>query len=110
MEGWRQESNDRVAERVVLTALAEEFAENRARLDGRMGLYEAQTTAQRALLALIRGAPSVPPDSLDGLFRWSIRTGNFDPANGVLNSILASGDLRLIRDPLFRITFVPGLG
>ncbi len=102
VENWRENLVDRRDERIVLTGLASEFADNRERLDLQLSIYGRRLSAQTEILGAISGAETPTADSLDVLLAWTLRGGTVDLADGALNGTLASGDLGLLRDDRLR--------
>lgn len=82
-----------------LVIVARDFVETSARLSETEN--NEMRSAELALRLLGSGAP-VPPDELDAaLFDlWSLPT--FEPVSGALDELIASGELRLIRDESLR--------
>lgn len=93
-----QERADRQTEERILQALHEEFQGSQNQLNAQMRVYLNRNAATAKLLELGPAAADLPADSLDALWLWVTRSGSYDPPSGVLESILASGDLNLIRD------------
>ena len=96
------ERGDRAREREILSDLLEEFRSNEARLLSDMEGNAAAFEAEAAWVAAVLNAEPVSSDSLSALFfkaRWGDR---FYPVTGVLRSVLAGGELGLIRDTQLR--------
>jgi hypothetical protein len=102
-DGLRERRSEREDEALLLTALTEEVAENRRRLDRQFLFYERRAVAQRALLSSAMSQDELPADSLDLLWRWALRGGTYDPADGALSATFAAGQFRLLRDDTLRV-------
>jgi hypothetical protein len=99
VEGYRQEREDRNQEYLLLVALQEEYAENRARVDDQIAMYTRRAEAQLKLVELGQAATALSLDSATTLWSHAMRGGTLDPADGVMNSAIGAGRLTLIQDP-----------
>jgi len=90
---------ERETEAAHLLNLRRDFVETSARLSE---TEEHERRSAELALRLLGSGPSVPPEELDtALFDlWAVPT--FEPVTGALGELIASGQLRLIRDELLR--------
>ena len=96
-------SRERAEERRALSGLRDEFRENLERLDANLGRHRTTLSACRALLAISDGGPVPAPDSTAILLRRAfVDAFSYNPSVGVLEGLIASGDLGLIRDTELR--------
>jgi hypothetical protein len=103
IDAWWDEARERSRERTVLTGLRSEFDANRARLAGNVSEHEATHKAALSLIDLSDSGGAVPPDSMDYLLRRVfIDAYSYNPSGGVLDGLIASGELGLVRDPELR--------
>ena len=102
-DGVRERRSDLEDETLLLSALAAEVAENRRRLDRQFEWYQGRDAAQRELLSRATSGIQLPADSLDLLWRWTLRGGTYDPADGALSATFAAGQFRLLRDDALRL-------
>ena len=94
---------DRALERELLSDLRNEFEENARRLESDIASVEAHNARAVAWADGALGRSEVSDDSLTTLFAMSaMAPARFDPVSGVLRSIIASGQLDLIRDKELR--------
>ena len=98
VNAWWGQRSDRAAERELLWSLDGEFAVNDSLLARQFGFYDRRRASAEALLALGPQTGGLPDDSLASLWGWAVRGGSYDPASGILDAALASGDISLIRD------------
>ena len=94
---WSARS-DRSREQEMLRDLGEEFSENARILSRDMATNDAALEAGAAWAKAMLGEIDVPEDSISELFINSRNTARFDPATAVLQSVLASGELSIIRN------------
>jgi hypothetical protein len=104
IDAWWSGIGDRRAEQVLLLSLSEEFEENERALATQFDPYERRSASAETLLRLGPEATDLSTDSLTSLWRWITRGGSYDPATGVLDAAMSSGDITLIRDPALRAT------
>ena len=98
IDAWWDAVQDRARERQALVGLQEEFTENRRRLEGNMGRHARTQAASVALIELSDARSEVPADSLARLLRAVfVDAYSYNPSGGVLEGLIASGELRLIR-------------
>jgi hypothetical protein len=94
---WSNRS-DRLREIEILRDLREEFNENSRILRADMEMNEASLEAGRLWARAMLGDLQIPGDSLAGLYEASWNNARFDPVTGVLQGVLASGDLSIIQN------------
>ncbi len=96
-------SRERAEERQALSGLREEFRENLDLLEINLRAHRSTLSAATTLLAISDGGPQPAPDSTAVLLRRVfIDAFSYNPSVGVLQGLIASGDLGLIRDPGLR--------
>ena len=104
IQAWWEGRRDRADERIALEGLRHEFAENLTQLDRGAAVHEKTVRMNERLLSLSR-ADSLDsnPVAMDSLVRraW-IDFGTFNPREGVLTALVASGDIGLIRNAQLR--------
>jgi hypothetical protein len=105
VDEWWEGHELRTAEMEVLERLAGEFEANATQLELKAGLHQRVLACGDALLEFIgspgRGEP--PVDSLSTLVWNFLFTPTYDPEDGVLNSLIASGELGIIRNDDLRV-------
>jgi len=104
IQAWWDGRRDRAEERVALMGLRQEFEKNLAQLDATMAFHEEGVLMSERLLSLSRAdSPDSNPVAMDSLVRrgW-IDYGTFNPSQGLLSALVASGDIRLIRNTQLR--------
>lgn len=93
------ESRERAQERRALVGLQEEFRDNLRLLEANLEGHRSTLRATTALLALSDGAPPPSLDSIAHLLRRVfIDAFSYNPSVGVLEGLIASGDLGLVSD------------
>lgn len=101
VQEWSVARADRNAEEVALERLIVEYEKNIAILAEDKAKSERAISGTEILLTMI--APEPDPDLSDetvfGPLMDCLQNAKFVPALGVTNSLIASGDLRLIGDP-----------
>lgn len=104
IDAWWGARQDREQERADLANLRAEFGFNLAELDRLAEWHVITAESARRLLALSR-ADSLDPNPLamDSLvLNTLILPGSYNPRQGAVTALLASGDLSLLRDPELR--------
>ena len=99
--GWSARS-DRAREREILHDLSEEFAQNARILQSDIEANQLALEAGLLWEAAMLGERETSRDSLVQLFVASRIGARFDPVTGVLQSVLMSGDLPIIRNTELR--------
>jgi hypothetical protein len=98
---WGQ-MQDRAREGELLADLAEEFAENEVRLRTDLTRNDSVVARLDAWHSIVSARSSVSPDSIALLLDGSLYLSRFDPLTGVLNGIIETGELALVRDVTLR--------
>ena len=99
IDAWWGSTQERAEEQTALNGLQAEFEENRSRLEGNMAGHRRTEAAAFTLLSLSDGRGEVTSDSLMYLLRRVfIDAYSYNPSSGVLDGLIASGELSLIRD------------
>lgn len=100
--GWADHQERRL-ERTVLRELRDEFTSAEARIVGSMAELEAVLTASRELLShLGPDAPALAPATALDLADGILNLNTLEVPSSVLDSVIATGQLRLISDPALR--------
>jgi len=104
IDAWWSERQERVDERQAVQLLRAEFQSNAARLDTVASQDREALEAGYALLALMDEAGQgrevyLPPRLLYDL----VEVWTYDPINGGLNSLIASGRLGILEDDALRV-------
>lgn len=104
---WGYHSN-RAAERDLLSALRNEFGAVAEEIERARQVHVDHDAAAATFLAISNGlrngsTPNLSLDSLSALGSQISTYTTLDPPRGVLDAMLATGDLRLIRDDSLRI-------
>jgi hypothetical protein len=103
IDAWWDEARERSRERTVLTGLRAEFEANRTRLGANLAQHEGTHEAAVALMDLSDSGAALPPDSMAYLLRRVfVDAYSYNPSGGVLEGLIASGELGLIRDTELR--------
>ena len=98
---WSNARTDRKAERAVLERLIVEYQQNLEILesDREKGLRALTATERLLEMIALDSHPTVMDENLAQTIMDCMLDAKFVPALGTTNSLLASGDLRLISDP-----------
>ena len=103
IQAWWDESQERVEERQALESLAREFASAADVLDRDLLAIDSVALAANIVLGWTGpSADSRHADSLALLMPLITRVTDFQPPVGTLQALLASGELRLIRNDSLR--------
>ena len=102
---------DRGDEATALRQLHAEFAANAAQLDTVAAEHRRGIEAVTVLLGAVRGSTMLTPDSVRTLVAFLDAPWTFNPKLAALESVVASGQLRLIRDDSLRVELIgwPGI-
>jgi hypothetical protein len=98
VDQWWEDRELREAEADIIERLAEEFDANAAQLQDKAGGHERALASTEALLK-VTGSTSrgeLQVDSLSTLIWDFLHTPTYDPEDGVLNSLITSGEMRII--------------
>ena len=93
---------DRVAEREYLAGLRDEFEASAVELESDKLEREKILRRTEALLARTRGVGDVPADSLGPWTASALNYRFFTPVHSVLDDLMSSGNLKLIRSRALR--------
>lgn len=98
VDEWWEGRELRQAERAILERLAEEFEANAAQLERKGEEHERVLVCGEAILEVTgpSGQVGIPFDSVSTLYWDFFRTPTFDPEDGVLNSLITSGEMGII--------------
>jgi len=106
VDQWWEGRELRREEVEVLKRLAEEFDANATQLEKKASEHRAVLIAGEALLDFTGSSArgDLPVDSLSALVWDVFHTPTYDPGNGVLNSLITSGELGIITDDDLRVS------
>ncbi len=99
INNWNLNKIDRDHEQVILQDLQKEFIENRTELEEKEMIRDLIISCSKKLNRYINDR--IIPDNkseLDSLMNFSLYVATFDPRNGVLNNLLSSGQINLVRN------------
>jgi hypothetical protein len=103
IDAWWDEAGERSRERTVLAGLRGEFDANRGRLAANLAQHEGTHEAALTLMEISDSGAPVEPDSMEYLLRRVfVDAYSYNPSGGVLEGLIASGELGLVRDPELR--------
>jgi hypothetical protein len=104
VDEWWESRELGVAEMAILERLAHEFDENEAQFKIKAGEHREVLACGEALLRVTgsQARGELPVDSLSTLIWKFLRTSTYDPEDGVLNSLIASGEIGIITNPDLR--------
>lgn len=110
-DAWWDRREERREEQEALSQLHEEFLVNRERLADAEGRHRAQRDHIVRMLTVIveqgypPGSYELPDSILSGGLGWV----EFEPVGGVINSLISSGRVALIRDDSLRVALASWL-
>ena len=98
---WNAERNDRIAEATVIQRLVDEYQENLILLASDKSKSQSTREATLHLMSLIapQPDPTISEESVSQLFLKCLSNPKLIPSLGTTSSLMASGDLKLIRSP-----------
>ncbi|MFC1791341.1 hypothetical protein ACFL0I_02605 [Gemmatimonadota bacterium] len=104
VDEWWESRELEEAEMAILERLAHEFDENEAQFERKAGEHREVLVCGEALLEVTgsQARGELPVDSLSTLLWNFLRTSTYDPADGVLNSLITSGEIGIITNPDLR--------
>jgi hypothetical protein len=103
LESWWQDRQDRAEEAVLLAGLRDELVSNKAHLVEVMSSWsDVAESAEQALALMGKPVDVVDPESAVRTFRSTMGIRFFDPRIGQMSSLVSSGKLGLIQNPLLR--------
>jgi hypothetical protein len=111
IDAWWDERVERTEEQVVLRQLAAEFADNATQLDSVLAIHHRGLEAAAVLLGVARREVRIDADSLRRLV-WTVdQPWTFNAKRGALESMIASGQLGIIRNDSLRVALAswPGV-
>ena len=112
LESWWQDQLDRKEEAFLLVGLREEFVANREQLVDHLQTWEDLVTAvDRAQEIMGTEVPQSETGEVIPIFGRTLNMRFFDPRQGQLSSLINSGKLGLVSNPLLRAKIAdwPGL-
>ena len=100
IDAWWESRSDREAEQSAITRLILEFEYNIDELGKGKERHQTALGATEQLLALMKPSQQDPNDLTNAgkLLEECFQNPTFDPRLGTTNSLIASGDLHLLRD------------
>ena len=99
LDSWWDERRDRVEEQEILQGLQEEFRQNRAALEYRMERHATEQGQMEVLLAATRAGRWTDGElSLDAAIASMLTPPTTDLGNGVLDALIGSGRMELLRN------------
>ena len=104
VDEWWEGRERQQAERAILVRLSDEFEANAAQLEEKGGEHEAVLVYGEALLEVTgpSGRGGIPLDSLSTLYWNFFKTPTYDPEDGVLNSLITTGEIGIISNDRLR--------
>jgi hypothetical protein len=104
IDAWWEERQEQEDASVAISGLLSEFQENLRQLRVERGSHQASLHSTLALLNMMGPNPDRQPEltRFAPLLLSCVTNANFLPRLGTLNSLIASGRLRLIEDPELR--------
>lgn len=107
IDAWWSDRQEREQEQEVLNGLATDFAVNHSELETAIShhlwgvnlIFKLNTLSQEEVAL-------VSPESTEEYIRAIVDRASFDPQNGTLDALIASGKLGIISDPKLRTLLV----
>jgi hypothetical protein len=99
VDSWSDGRAAREREVEYIASLAEDFAENEARLTEAIQIGDSVIAAAKVLLSLPAAGEGPQIDSLTSLLTSLRRLATFEPITKTYDNILGAGDLLTLRDP-----------
>jgi hypothetical protein len=99
IDDWNESKNERAQEQIILRQLKVEYQKNLEQLEQKMVMRNEMLEAATRLLQFKDEPPSAKKDSLLLCMSSLMRDPTFDP---IQNDLIASGNLRLIRNDTLR--------
>jgi Family of unknown function (DUF6090) len=100
INNWNQENHNKKEEHKLLNALKVEFENNLHLLDSIKVYHTANEAATDWIINSKHGEFSIV--TFDSLFLKTLYNYNFDPSKGILNSLINSGKIELISNPILK--------
>ncbi len=98
IDAWWDELGDRRSEREALVRLQGEFERNRTLIESGSGQFRDVAAASQSLYEMAEASGGTAVPVRDSLLLVAISTSTFDPVTPVLDGLVASGRLELVRD------------
>jgi len=103
VDAYREKRDNQSRTLTQLNAIRSELSENLSRLDRVIDLQEVVTTAQITVLRIANSEEPFPDrDEMGQNIRRATMFFRTEPITGAYDSLVASGDLRIIDDPSLR--------
>jgi len=100
INNWNQRRLNRIEEKNILSALHNEFLENKKKLDSVTIIYESGLNANMVLMNLIgKSAQELQKYDLDSLFYASLPDSQIVFSNNTVQNIVQTGKLDIIENP-----------
>ncbi len=100
IDAWWEENRERETESLALSLLVKEFRQNLQQLEQTREGHTDALNATEQLLSMVAPDDGSPPDTqtVAPLLVSCLTNHTFDPRLGTLESLIASGNLQLLRD------------
>jgi len=99
INNWNEARKNRKEEQKILIGLQQEFKLNERQFKNVLSIHNRVLQAQLHWLQIMEGEREVPNNiALDTLFTLSAENWTFNPVKGVINSLITSGKIDLIRN------------
>ncbi len=102
LQAWWEGRQEREEAHEIVVGLREEYVQHRAAIERFGDRWELHSRSVNRLLSEIRSESSPPVAAMDTMLWHVIFAGTFDPASGVRDALIASGELDLIQNPELR--------
>ena len=102
IDEWREDVEDAKVVREYMHQVITDLRATEQLVADRAQLNDAGDAAAIQLLTLFGGDESVEPEEISELFRGASNFSNPVPVLGTVEAIVATGDLRLVSDPVIR--------
>ena len=98
---WNTKRLDSLKEKAILKELHKEFLGNKIQFDS---VKLVHTRSMKSLNTIIDAMPLTKENvsNLTDAFNYALHTFTFNPSNGVINSLIASGNYELIKNDTLR--------
>jgi Family of unknown function (DUF6090) len=109
---WKEDLDDRGEEMRILSGLKQEFEVNLSEVNRNIVLNTSAAKSSEAIIDLIRTEnPFANQRFLDSLIYTSYMFGSFDAQTGLIDEVISSGKLSIIKNPELRnrLTSVSGI-
>ena len=112
LNGWKEGLDNRGEERRILSGLKEEFEVNLSEVNRNIELNTSSVESSISLIDLIRSEhPFTNPNYVDSLMYVAYMFGTFDAQTGLVDEVIGSGKLSVLKDAQLRnsLTSVSGI-